>query len=34
LASEQGWLLLGMQMEESSIEQVFSALTKPEEATS
>jgi len=34
LASEQGWLLLGMQMEESSLEQVFSALTKPEEATS
>jgi ABC-2 type transport system ATP-binding protein len=28
LASERGWLLLGMQMEESSLEQVFLALTQ------
>jgi ABC-2 type transport system ATP-binding protein len=29
LASERGWLLLGMQMEESSREQGFQALTQP-----
>jgi ABC-2 type transport system ATP-binding protein len=33
LASEQGWLLLGMQMEESSLEQVFLALTKNAEVS-
>jgi ABC-2 type transport system ATP-binding protein len=33
LASERGWLLLGMQMEESSLEQVFLALTQvPDQA--